>query len=203
MKKNLFFTLTERYNSSCKRFIQFYIIVFLGFLFTPQFLCASAFEEDFATDQEVGMIYVSGNAVIYGHANISNVKIVNLSTENNIQGSKHIKTNVVAEQVTAKKKEKDQELKKLEDKINSNIQYKFFANPAESDMVLRSATKVLFACSILDTTSFKVFGEKIWIAILPLIDQSESQSKKFFISLSYFQFGNYRNLPLRAPPLFS
>lgn len=151
------------------------------------------------------IIYVSGNVEITGASQFSNAQISIISEKISPVSPNAVK-NLPAKlkaisPIVLKKKENEEVLKVLQQKINRRVAT-YFSSTSQHDELISLARRINNYCA----TGTSLFSFKYALALL-----SNEETLKFFLRpaekqkddtlLSYLQFANYRSSSLRAPPI--
>lgn len=168
------------------------------------FFNAAALQVGALDQDQTGLIYVSAGVEIYGSQNISNAKISSLETASSPEkiSKKNPKPKYIsiAKQILAKKNVEQRNLKRLQDKISINIIRSIYSS--SNDRNLLALAKYKAGSSAIASTSVNFDFSNAFLQDYLILKRFESEIKKqkFYTSLSYLQFRNFRSCSLRAPP---
>ena len=180
------------------------LLILIFSVLTPLFFHAEGKDSVVAKKNQEAIIYVTSGVQIQGLSYITNTKVI--SIEKALTSKKKIQSKAkyitFKEQVTTIKNAKDQSLKKLQEKINEKV--KKYNYTTSQDNVLIQWVKLRFGTSAASNnfTTFNFsnafFSNEYHLNIF----RSQVAKQKFYTSISYLQFGKYRNSSLRAPPSY-
>lgn len=147
-----------------------------------------------------GIIYVYEGATVYQNDAYSTNKLVEINIPQNThiaENKKEFKT--ISEEVKAQKNSRDQRIERIQEQINSRIDFDYFLAKELKYFALNlsGGNSTAFAIS---QPSIKLIA-KLKISISNITSfYLEGEKQKFYTSLSFIQFGNFRSSSLRAPP---
>ena len=203
MRIIFFFGAKKPFNKNENFLMKSLLILFFALL-TPLFLHAEGQDSVVAKKNQEAVIYVSSGAEIQGLSYITNARIIKIEKEvpsiKKIQSKAKYATLKV--QVTANINAKDESLKKLQQKINDQVKNYYFST--SQDIALSQWVKLRLSTSAA-STDFNSFNfSKAFLSNKYHLNIFRSQvaKQKFYTSISYLQFGKYRNSSLRAPPSY-
>ena len=189
----------------CNGFYSFLFV--LLFLFSP-LLCFATSVEDGPQLPAQSSIYVVGNTQIYGAENISVVEVVatktydNSFTKRNEKAKHESSSQSISAQIEIKKTKDLAKSKELEKQTKENIKVNFINSTTNSNFA--GNTSAITKGAVLNSNFYsqnklsKTISQDIAISYTC---KSCKKKQKFYTSLSYLQFGKYRNSSLRAPPV--
>ena len=178
-------------------------IVIFFFLLSIYFFKATAVEVQPPVQEMQAVIYVAGNAQIYGVINNA-VVIAKVKSQARVGdiSKKEAKQQLNQIQIATVKKEEN--YKKLADKIESVKKRFFYTSTSKSTLTDFYRNQLTAsATSVYAPTNLKCGGANISAFNFVIKYNTQLQTQKFLTSLSYLQFKKYCNSSLRGPPLFS
>ena len=178
----------------------------LTLLSIPTFFYATALETDFPPQNEPGIIYVGEGAKVYGMYNISNAVVVNIPSPTNPTIAKQAiqprkKSISISEQVAEHTISADQKARKIQAEVSARTTLYYFSE-GNPDSISGSSSNVHSGELATAVTSFKISGKSEFSPYVLHFYALRCQKQKFYTSLSFIQFRNFRSSSLRAPPIF-
>ena len=204
MKFNLFFRITQPKVAGSVFRSKFSLLLLFILVGIPSVISASVLENDNLDQGSEGVIYVSGNAVLFGENSISNGKIIEIeSTKENVSREPTKKLEVIADLVKVHQKSKEIALQKILDnakKDKKKICFESSWNPKFFNLTLSKMAG--FSSQISNSYSKLSALLHFWVKVLPNY-KIQLEKQKYYTSLSYLQFGKYTNSSRRGPPQLS
>lgn len=203
MLKNLFFkeciTFIKAllsFNKSSSRKIVFFLLLSLNFF------KAVPLEVELPVQDPQAIIYVSGNAQIYGNLNTSVVIAKDKIESTRVTNVPH-KVKKQHNQVELANVAKKESYEKLAAKIASKKKPVFYTSNPSDNLSTQQLKLITSAVAVAMAHNFNNFNAVIpeITSVILLIAQSKKQ--KYYTSLSYLQFGKYRSSSLRGPPTWN
>lgn len=177
-------------------------VIFI-FLFSINFFKATAVENQPPVQNIQAVIYVSGNAQVYG--TINNAVIIDKDKNQAATldiGNKETKKQLSEIRIASVKKKAT--YKKLAEKIKSVKKRVFYTSTSKSKLKDFYLNKIgPSAVSLHVNTSLKYASTKISESNLVVKYNTQLQKQKFYTSLSYLQFEKFCSAALRGPPINS
>lgn len=203
MKKALFFRKKIIFTANNYQLFSG-ILIFLLTVLIPTSAYAEGIDSAQLKKRSDAVIYVSGNATIYGSEYISSSKL-ELSPKETVQKSKSpqivkLKSVTIKEQVASNEKSKKDSFKNVQKEIDKRI--KDYLNPISSDSQFINLDHYTVCGSLSFTTYSSAFITDAFDLNILKIHISK---QKFDTSLSFLQFRKLLDSFLRGPPpyLFS
>lgn len=202
MKENLFFRATQSSVRKEKAHSSFSKLILLSLLCISTFFSASALEEGIPQQDQQGIIYVGEDALVYGMSEISNaivIKIQSPTSAKELTNPKK-KSNSISEQVAIHKISADQKAKKIQEEVTARTTFYYFLE-GDFDSISGSSSNVQSGELATVVTSFKIAGKSEFLPYVLHFFALRCEKQKFYTSLSFIQFRNFRSSSLRAPPI--
>lgn len=181
-------------------------VLFVLLLSSLSFASTPAQIDSIATEKSAE-IYVSGSAIIKGVENFSNASIVSIETLENKTSNSKVKTlaktedQSISAQIIRKEKEAAQKIAKLQKQIKETATVFITKNPASS--YFNNSSSQNGSIAVVSSTSIIKFLKDISRLAISQHCKEDIKKQKYYTTLSYLQFGKYRNSSLRAPPVQS
>ena len=203
LKENLFFRATRLKFKKGESNSSFSVLMVLALLSIPTFFNAKSLENDIPPQNQQGIIYVGEGAKVYGMSNISNAVVVNIPNptiaKQAIQPRK--KSISISEQVAEHKISADQKARKIQAEVSARTNFYYFSE-GNLDSISGSSSYVHSGELATAVTSFKISGKSEFSPYVLHFFALRCEKQKFYTSLSFIQFRNFRSSALRAPPIF-
>ena len=202
MKENLFFRATRLKFKKGESNSIFSVLMVLALLSIPTFFNAKSLENDIPPQNEPGIIYVGEGARVYGMSNISNAVVVNIQSPTAPEEitSPNKKSNSISEQVTIHKISAEQKAKRIKEEVAARTTFYYFSE-GNPDSISGSSSNVHSGEVATAVTSFKISGKAEFSPYVLHFFALRCEKQKFYTSLSFIQFRNFRSSALRAPPI--
>lgn len=203
LKENLFFRATRLKFTKDKAFSIFSVLMVLTLLSIPTFFYATALETDIPPQNEPGIIYVGEGALVYGLSDNSNAVVVNVPNPTNTKEAIQPKKKLISisQQVAAHTISTDQKARKIQAEVSARTSFYYFS-PGNLDSISGNTSKIHSGELATAVTSFKIVSNDEFSPYVVHFFTVSSEKQKFFTSLPFIQFGNFRSSSLRAPPIF-
>ena len=174
----------------------------LALLSIPTFFNAKSLENDIPPQNEPGIIYVGEGARVYG---MSNVVVVNIPNPTNPTIAKQAiqprkKSISISEQVAEHTISADQKARKIQAEVSARTNFYYFSE-GNPDSISGSSSYVYSGELATAVTSFKISGKSEFSPYVLHFFALRGDKQKFYTSLSFIQFRNFRSSSLRAPPI--
>lgn len=200
LKENLFFRATRLKFKKGESNSIFSVLMVLALLSIPTFFNAKSLENDIPPQNEPGIIYVGEGARVYG---MSNVVVVNIPSPTDakqaIQPRK--KSISISEQVAEHTISADQKARKIQAEVSARTTFYYFSE-GNPDSISGSSSNFHSGELATAVTSFKISGKSEFSPYVLHFFALRCDKQKFYTSLSFIQFRNFRSSSLRAPPIF-
>ena len=175
----------------------------VALLSIPTVFNAKSLETDIPPQNEPGIIYVGEGALVYGLSDNSNAVVVNVpnptSTKEAIQPKKKLIS--ITQQVAAHTISTDQKARKIQAEVSARTNFYYFSE-GNPDSISGSFSYFHSGELATAVTSFKISGKSEFSPYVLHFYALRCQKQKFYTSLSFIQFRNFRSSSLRAPPIF-
>lgn len=203
MKENLFFRATRLKFKKGESNSIFSVLMVLALLSISTFFNAKSLENDIPPQNEPGIIYVGEGARVYG---MSNVVVVNIPNPTNPTIAKQAiqprkKSISISEQVAEHTISADQKARKIQAEVSARTTFYYFSE-GNPDSISGSSSYVYSGELATAVTSFKLSGKSEFSPYVLHFFALRCDKQKFYTSLSFIQFRNFRSSSLRAPPIF-
>lgn len=206
MVENLFSNSKLQKTKKREKSYVFSVLLVLMFI-TPSVISASTLQQKIAdSEQQSNVIYISGNTTIFGADNNSEIKVVATKTGTNPSTNRIEKdkpsTNSISAQLEIKNS-KDLEISKNLEKKAKEIVKISFINTSSTNSNFASNSSAISKEAVLSSnfySQYKFSKEISKDKANSYACKSSKKKLKFYSTLSFLQFGKYRNSSLRAPP---
>lgn len=170
----------------------------------PAIFYASALENDTPPQNQQGVIYVGQGALVYGLSNISNAVVVNVPTPTNTKEvtQPKKKSASISEQVVTRKISVRHRARKIQEEVTARTFFYYFSE-GNLDSIAGSSSNAHSGELATVVTSFEMAGKSPFSPYVLHFFAFRSEKQKFYTSLSFIQFRNFRSSSLRAPPFFT
>lgn len=203
LKENLFFRATRLKFNKDKSNSIFSVLMVLTLLSLPTFFYATALETDIPPQNQAGIIYVGEGALVYGLSDISNAVVVNIPNPTNTKEAIQPKKKLagISEQVAKNITSTNQKARKIQAEVSARTKH-FYFSPGILDSI-SGRSSIIHSGELATAVSSSKIASTVKFS--PYVIHSFAvccEKQKFFTSLSFIQFGNFRSASLRAPPIF-